>query len=194
MNDAMLKHLLENNLNTPGQHGFTKGRSCLTNLLEDVDQGHSVDVILLDFQKAFDKIPKKRLFQKLSACGIQGKVLEWIADFLSDRKMRFMVRSEYSEWFDVISGVLQGSVLGPSLFLIYVNDIPETVNSNEIFFPGNTKIFTILKNKSDCEILQADLDNLSEWNNRWCLLFNTSKCKRMHIGKDNPKFEYTGVK
>ena len=135
--DAMLKHLLENNLNTPDQHGFTKGRSCLTNLLEtieswteDVDQGHSVDVILVDFQKAFDKVPKKRSLQKLSAYGIRGKVLEWIADLLSDRKMRIMVRSEYSEWFDVISGVLQESVLGPIPFLIYVNDIPETVNSN----------------------------------------------------------------
>ena len=79
------------------------------------------------FKKAFDKVPKKRLLQKLSAYGIRGKVLVWIADFLSDRKMRIVVRSEYSEWFDVISGVLQGSVLGPILFLIYVNDIPETV-------------------------------------------------------------------
>ena len=79
MKDAMLKHLLENNLNTPDQHSFTKGRSCLTNLLEtfdswteDVDQGHSVDVILLDFQKASDKLQKKRLLQKLPTYGIRG--------------------------------------------------------------------------------------------------------------------------
>ena len=77
------------------------------------------------------------------------------------------------------------------LFLINVNDITETVNSNVIFFADDTKIFRTLKNKSDCEILQADLDNLSEWSNRWCLTFNTSKCKRMYIGKDNPKFDYT---
>ena len=93
-----------------------------------------------------------------------------------------MVRSEYSEWFDVISGVPQGTVLGPILFLIYVNDIPETVNSNLKMFADDTNIFRILKNKSDCEILQADLENLSEWSNRWCLTFNTSKCKRMHKG------------
>ena len=155
-----------------------------------MDQGDSVDVILLDVQKAFDKVPKKRLLQKLSAYGIRCKVLEWIADFLSDRKMRIMVRSEYSEWFDVISGVPQGSVLGPILFLIYVNDIPETVTSNVKNVADDTTIFRTLKNKSDCEILQADLDHLSEWSNRWCLTFNTSKCKRMHIGKDNPKFEY----
>ena len=77
--------------------------------------------------------------------------------------MRIMVRSEYSEWFDVISGVPQGSVLGPILFLIYVNDILETVNSNVKMFADDTKIFRTLKNKTDCEILQADLNNLSAW-------------------------------
>ena len=181
--DAMLIHLLENNLNTPDQHGFTKGLSCLTNLLqpfqswtEDVDQGDIVDVILLDFQKAFDKVPKKMLLQKLSAYGVRGKVLEWIADFLSDRKMRIMLRSEYSKWFYVISGVPQGSVLGPIPFLIYVNDIPETVNSNVKMLADDTKIFITLKTKCDCEILQDGLDSLREWSNRWCITFNTSKC------------------
>ena len=82
--DAMLKHLLENNLNTPDQH---------ESWTEDVDQGHIVDVILLDFQKAFDKVPRKRLLQKLSTYGIRGEVLEWTTDFLSDIKMRIMVRS-----------------------------------------------------------------------------------------------------
>ena len=130
-----------NNLYTPDHHGFTKGCSCLTHLLEtfeswteDLDQGNSVDVIFLDFQNTFDKVPKKRLLQKLSAYGIRGKVLELIADFLSDRKMQIMVRGAYSEWFHIISWVVQGSVLGPIPFLIYVNDIPETVNSNVIFF------------------------------------------------------------
>ena len=135
-----------------------------------MDQGDSVDVILLDFQKAFDKVPKKSLLQNLSAYGIRCKFLEWIANFLSDRKMRIMVRSEHSEWFDVISGVPQGSVFGPILliFLIYVNYIPKTVNSNVKMFADETKIFRTLKNKSDYEILQIDFDNLSEWNNRWC--------------------------
>ena len=81
-----------------------------------MDKGYSVDVIFLDFQKAFAKVPKKRLLQKLSAYGIEGKVLCWIEDFLSDRRMRIMVRGEYSEWVDVISGVPQGSVLGQIFF------------------------------------------------------------------------------
>ena len=78
--------------------------------------------------------------------------------------------------------------MGHILFLIYLNDIPDTVNINVNIFADDTKIFRTLKNKSDSEVLQADLDNLSEWSNRWCLTFNTSKCKWMHIGKDNKKF------
>ena len=163
--DAMVQHLVENYLCTTQQHGFTNGRSCLTNLLEtfeswteDVDKGYSVDVIFLDFQKAFDKVPKTRLLQKLSAYGIEGKVLCWIADFLSDRKMRIMVRGQYSEWVDVISGVPQGSVLGPILFLIYVNDIPETVNCSIKMFADDTKLFRTVKTIDDCNILQNDLN------------------------------------
>ena len=180
--DAMVRHLLENDLCTTAQHGFTNGRSCLTNLLEtfeswteDVDKGYSVDVIFLDFQKAFDKVPKKRLLQKLSAYGIEGKVLCWIEDFLSDRRMRIMVRGEYSEWVDVISGVPQGSVLRPILFLIYVNDIPEMVNCSIKMFADDTKLFRTVKSIDDCNILQNDLDTLSQWTNEWLLSFNVDK-------------------
>ena len=108
-----------------------------------------MDVIFFDFQKAFDKVPKTRLLQKLSAYGIEGKVLCWIADFLSDRKMRIMVRGEYSEWVDVISGVPQGSVLGPILFLIYVNDIPEIVNCCIKTFADDTKLFRTVNSSDD---------------------------------------------
>ena len=156
-----------------------------------MDKGYSVDVIFLDFQKAFDKVPKKRLLQKLSAYGIEGKVLCWIEDFLSDRRMRIMVRGEYSEWVDVISGVPQGSVLGPILFLIYVNDIPEMVNCSIKMFADDTKLFRTVKSIDDCNILQNDLDTLSQWTNEWLLSFNIDKCKVMHIGKNNPKLEYT---
>ena len=195
--DAMVQHLVENDLCTTQQHGFTNGRSCLTNLLEtfeswteDVDKGYSVDVIFLDFQKAFDKVPKTRLLQKLSAYGIEGKVLCWIADFLSDRKMRIMVRGEYSEWVDVISGVPQGSLLRPILFLIYVNDIPETVNCSIKMFADDTKLFRTVKTIDDCNILQNDLNTLSQWTSDWLLSFNVDKCKVMHIGKNNPKIDY----
>ena len=102
-----------------------------------------------------------------------------------------MVRGEYSEWVDVISGVPQGSVLGPILFLIYVNDIPEMVNCSIKMFADDTKLFRTVKSIDDCNILQNDLDTLSQWTNEWLLSFNVDKCKVMHIGKNNPKLEYT---
>ena len=145
-----------------------------------MDKGYSVDVIFLYF-------PKKRLLQKLSAYLIERKVLCWIADFLSDRRMRIMVRGEYSEWVDVTSGIPQGSVLGPILFLIYVNDIPEMVNCSIKMFADDTTLFRTVKSIDDCNILQNDLDTLSQWTNEW-LLTNVDKCKVMHIGKNNPKY------
>ena len=102
-----------------------------------------------------------------------------------------MVRGEYSEWVDVISGVPQGSVLGPILFLIYVNDIPEMVNCSIKMFADDTKLFRTVKYIDDCNILQNDLDTLSQWTNEWLLSFNVDICKVMHIGKNNPKLEYT---
>ena len=102
-----------------------------------------------------------------------------------------MVRGEYSEWVDVISGVPQGSVLGPILFLIYVNDIPEMFNCSIKMFADYTKLFRTVKYIDDCNILQNDLDTLSQWTNEWLLSFNVDKCKVMHIGKNNPKLEYT---
>ena len=151
----------------------------------------TVWIYFLGFQKAFDKVPKPRLLQKLSAYGIEGKVLCWIADFLSYRRMRIMVRAEYSEWVDVISGVPQGSVLGPILFLIYVNNIPEMVNCRIQMFADDTKLFRAVKYIGDCNILHNELNTLSQWTNEWLLSFNVDKCKVMHIGKNYPKLEYT---
>jgi hypothetical protein len=128
------------------QHGFVKGRSCLTNLLgffKDitamVDKGEPVDVIYLDFQKAFDKVPHRRLMRKVSAMGIGGEIYNWIEDWLRDRKQRVCLTGSSSGWANVSSGVPQGSVLGPLLFLIYINDIDNGIASKILKFANDMK-------------------------------------------------------
>ena len=132
----IVKHLLDNELISPSQHGFTKGRLCLTNLLEVLEEwteildgGDCLDVIYLDLKKAFDTVPHRRLIAKLKAYGIRGEVIKWVECFLKNRKQRVKLNGASSDEADVLSGVPQGSVLGPILFLVYINDLPDNIRS-----------------------------------------------------------------
>ena len=132
MRDAITEHLTNNAIINPSQHGFMRKKSCTTNLLHflerltsEVDAGNPVDVVYLDFAKAFDKVPHKRLLAKLHAHGVQGRVLSWFKEWLDDRKQRTVLNGEVSDWESVASGVPQGSVLGPLAFIVYINDLDD---------------------------------------------------------------------
>ena len=199
--DAIMLHLTTNHIILSSQHGFMARKSCLTNLLEYlelltklVDEGHSVDVVYLDFAKAFDKVPHQRLLAKLAAAGIGGCILDWIAAWLKDRKQRVVLNGKCSEWKGVNSGVPQGSVLGPTLFIIFINDIDgavKTVLSVLSKFADDTKLIRKVQHDDDRKDLQADIDSLLQWSEEWQMLFNASKCKIIHFGKKNPGYSYT---
>ena len=147
LKDAIMIHLLENNLLSPRQHGFISGRSTVTQLLVYLDfcakkiaNGEVVDVVYLDFQKAFDTVPHARLIKKLESYSIGGQLLAWITEYLKDRTQVVTVNGESSTIGAVISGIPQGTVLGPLLFVIYINDILDNINSDGLLFADDAKI------------------------------------------------------
>jgi hypothetical protein len=158
---------------------------------EYVDNGEPVDVIYLDFQKAFDKVPHKRLMMKLNAYGVKGAVATWIQNWLDNREQRVVLNQSVSEWTKVLSGVPQGSVLGPLLFIVYINDIDKSVLSKLSKFADDTKVFSTVSTKAEIEKLRLDLRNLFKWSEDWQMLFNVEKCKIMHFGKNNVKADYS---
>ena len=188
--DHLLKVINKNKTISCHQHGFQSRCSCVSQLLECLndwtenhDNSTGTDVIYLDFAKAFDTVPHKRLIHKLRAYGIRGKVLIWVKNFLSNRRQKVVLRNGFSAWEDVISGVPQGSILGPILFLLYVNDIPSIVSSTAKMFADDTKLYCPIKTQEDCTNLQSDLNRLSVWSKEWLLKFNESKCVVLRIKK-----------
>ena len=191
--DFLIKHKLINS----SQHGFLKSKSCLTNLLcffeeitKWVDGGSPVDIIYLDFQKAFDKVPHQRLILKLKSHGIGISIINWIEQWLTDRRQRVVVDGEVSNWKPVLSGVPQGSVLGPILFLIDINDLEEGVTSKILKFADDTKLFRKIKGNGDKQQLQDDIDKWIKWSEKWQMLFNFQKCKCLHAGHGNTGVNY----
>jgi hypothetical protein len=198
--DCVVNHIEVNKLLKKSQHGFLKGRSCTTNLLEFMEKLVSsqessvpVDIVYLDFAKAFDKVPVSKLLAKIRAKGISGYVYNWIKSWLTNRKQRVVLNGKFSTWLEVLSGVPQGSVLGPLLFLIFIDDLDDFAPLVNILskFADDTKLGHHVLNESDRNVLQSQLDLLSKWAETWGMEFNVTKCKVMHIGRQNQNFDYT---
>jgi Reverse transcriptase (RNA-dependent DNA polymerase) len=197
--DQIVSHLDRNGLVKKSQHGFMNRRSCVSNLLcylekvtSEIDKGKAVDVIYLDFAKAFDTVPHERLKKKLRAHGIGGKLLKWIAAWLGGRKQRVVLNGHESSWEEVLSGMPQGSVLGPLLSLILINDLDAAVSLAELLlkFADDTKLARVIRSNEDRAGLQSALDRLMDWSEVWGMRFNVKKCKVMHLGRNNSKNEY----
>ena len=156
-----------------------------------VDDGSPVDVIYLDFQKAFDKVPHQRLILKLKSHGVGNSIINWIEQWLTDRRQRVVIDGEVSSWKSVLGGVPQGSVPGPILFLVYINNLEEGVTVKILGkFADDTKLFTKTNEIGDKQNVQDDIDKLVKWSEKWQMLFNFGKCKCLHIGPGNASMNY----
>jgi hypothetical protein len=195
ISEDLSKYVVERNILPSQQHGFIRGRSVLTNLLscvnswtKSIDEGVPVDVVYLDFAKAFDRVSHKKLLYKLDQIGVKGNINLWIADFLKDRKFFVRVGNEFSQSLPVTSGVPQGSVLGPLLFNIYVYDLPSVVCSPNASFADDLKLFN--NPITYRHVLQQDLEKIYKYSVDWSLPLNLNKCVVLHLGKNNPHMSY----
>ena len=187
--DAVIDHMQTNNLFSDMQYGFIPGRSTSLQLLkmldfvtDAVDSSCQVDVAYMDFVKAFDQVPHRRLMAKVESYGITGDILKWIRSFLSERFQRVVVNSDMSPWAPVLSGIPQGSVLGPILFVIYVNDLPDVTKCLTLLYADDTKVLNKISCVEDVSCLQEDLTSLQSWSAKWLLSFHPEKCKVLTIG------------
>ena len=171
--NKLFDHLISNNLLSEEQYGFCRGRSCTTQLLNTIndwllhlDNKIPVDAVYLDFRKAFDTVPHERLLNKLYGYGVRGNLLHWVKHFLSDRSQFVSINDECSSNIPVTSGVPQGSVLGPTLFIYFINDLPQVASSSLKIFADDTKAYVPLYSTNDNLKLQQTIDNLVEWSEK----------------------------
>ena len=181
-----------NKLFNCNQHGFVSKRSTLTNLLESLDdwtfaiENHETETIAyIDFAKAFDSVSHPKLIHKLQSYGIHGTLLNWISFFLEGRTQRTRIGSQYSNFIPIHSGVIQGSCIGPLLFLLYINDITDIFLPpvNAKLYADDVKLYSVVTSQSDSCNLQNNLNKLVEWASIWQLQISYSKCFILNISK-----------
>ena len=174
-----MNHLVKHNIINNHQHGFRPAHSCQSQLIlltEDIlramDAQKQVDLILLDFCKAFDKVPHQRLLTKLKYYGIQGNLLNWITEWMIKRQQRLVLDNNVSDFL----GIPQGTILGPLMFLLYIKDIDQNINSTIRLFADDCIMYRIVDTNEEAYNLQHDLDKIMDWCKTWQMQLNTNKC------------------
>ena len=188
--DKLLMFLDQNNLFSTAQAGFRPGHSTLSQLprnksllLDSFNNRQCTDAVYTDMSKAFDSISHKKLLYKLAAYGVHDNVCKWIESFLSSRRQRVLVNGCVSEWKPCTSGVPQGSVLGPLLFLIYINDLPDHIHHSSILlYADDAKLLKYISNRLDCTLFQQNINSLSRWCSTWQIHLNIAKCVSIRFG------------
>ena len=187
----LYKYLKENNLLTWKNSGFKELDSAINQLLfitnniyKALEDGKEICMVFLDVSKAFDRVWHSGVLNKLRCMGIEGRLFEWLCDYLSDRKIRVVINGQKSEWLRPNAGVPQGSILGPLLFLVFINDITENIESNINLFADDTSLMEIIENYVESYAkLNRDLDRLSTWANKWLVTFNATKTVYIKISR-----------
>ena len=190
--NEMFKFFTSNNLISPNQSGFKPGDSCINQLLsitheiyKSFDDGLEVRGVFLDISKAFDKVWHEGLIFKLKQNGISGDLLQILSDFLSNRKQRVVLNGQNSSWTNVHAGVPQGSILGPLLFLIYINDLADDLSSNVKLFADDTSLFSVVHDvNASARELNDDLKKINKWAFQWKMSFNPDPSKQASVTLD----------
>ena len=194
----VMSHLEHNNILYNLQHGFRKARSCESQLIDFIqefnfknNQNIQTDLIIMDFAKAFDKVPHKRLLYKLNYYGIRHNTLKWIEAFLTDRTQTVVLNGTSSTSVPVTSGVPQGTVLGPILFLVYINDFPEYLKHSKLrLFADDSIIYRDITSHEDCQKLQTDINAAARWEADWLMAFHPDKCTKLTVSHRKHTFTH----
>ena len=183
-----MNYLCINNILSDVEHGFRKSRSCETQLItlvndiaKSLNDGGQLDAALLDFSKAFDKVNHRKLCLKLEHYGIRSELWNWVKNYLSNRTQKGIAEGNISDSITIVSGVPQGSVLGPLFFLLYINDLPDSIKCKVGLFEDDPIVHNNIISITDCKILQSYLDALCLWSKNWDMEFNTDKCKILTV-------------